>query len=61
MDGILFAFAVAAIAVIVFWEIRNDKVAPDGPMSGLLAMPSEPPGRAIAGRPSSRPASTGRR
>ncbi len=41
MDGLLFLAGVLAIVVIVIWEIRNDGAAPDGPTTGLLAMPAE--------------------
>ncbi len=42
IDGVLFLLAMAAIVVIVWWEIRNDRTPPDGPTTGWLAMPPEP-------------------
>jgi hypothetical protein len=38
MTGIALLFAVGIIAVIVIWSIVNDRVAPDGRTTGLLAM-----------------------
>lgn len=38
MTGIALLFAVGMIAVIVIWSIVNDRIAPDGRTTGLLAM-----------------------
>jgi hypothetical protein len=42
MASLFFLLGVVSIAVVVFWEIRNDGVAPDGATTGLLAMRPEP-------------------
>ena len=43
MTGLLLLFAVAIIAMIIFWSIINDRVGPDERTTGLLAMRDEGP------------------
>ncbi len=38
MSGIYYALSIAAIFVVIRWFIANDKIGPDEPTKGLLAM-----------------------
>jgi hypothetical protein len=53
MASLFFLLGVVSIAVVVFWQIRNDGVAPDGATTGPLAMRPEPgaPDKAGDARP----------
>ena len=51
MDSALYLAGVLAIVVVVWWEIRNDRVPRDGATTGLLAMTPEPGPDAGPGQP----------
>lgn len=56
LNSLLFLGGLAAMVVIVWWAVTNDKAGPDGPTKGLLAMTDGQPRRARsqkkqAGRP----------
>jgi hypothetical protein len=38
MDGLYFLMSVVGIGAIMYWALRNDRVPPDKPTSGLFAM-----------------------
>jgi hypothetical protein len=38
MSGIYYALSIVAIFVVIRWFIANDKIGPDEPTKGLLAM-----------------------
>lgn len=38
MSGIYYALSIVAVFVIVHWFITNDKIPPNQPTKGLLAM-----------------------
>jgi hypothetical protein len=62
MDGLFFLLSVISVGLVVFWFIRNDRVPPGGPTSGLLAMRDERSGKADKSfRPSARRFGHGRR
>jgi hypothetical protein len=44
MSGIYYALSIVAIFVIINWFIANDRIAPDQPTKGLLAMNDNRPG-----------------
>lgn len=43
MNGLLFVICIIGIGVVLWWCRDNDRVAPDEPTGGLLAMPDESP------------------
>jgi|HubBroStandDraft_5_1064220.scaffolds.fasta_scaffold91833_3 hypothetical protein len=38
MSGIYYALSIVAVFVVIRWFIANDKIGPDEPTTGLLAM-----------------------
>lgn len=40
MSGIYYALSIVAVFIVIRWFIANDKIGPDEPTKGLLAMRS---------------------
>ena len=43
MSGIYYILSIIAIFLIIRWVIRNDRISPDSPTKGLLAMKDHKP------------------
>lgn len=38
MDGLFFLMSIVGVGLVMWWVVRNDRVAPDQPTTGLFAM-----------------------
>jgi hypothetical protein len=45
MSGVYYGLSIIAIFVIIGWFVANDRIAPDKPTTGLLALKDNQPDR----------------